>query len=432
MWARNAQLDEITNSRPTAPGKIGWGSASNELVRTAGRLAKTGVARAPILIRKGVDGLGPHIRGGGGAGRSFVALVVLPTLIYLFYAAFWQSPYYVAETRLTVRNSQTLAKLSTENVQSSTSQQKGKLANSESLTQNSYIVLNYIKSLSLIGGLGGEKYLEQRYGTHDIDYFSRININERIEDGLKYWLNHLFASVDIMSGILTMKVTAYRPQDAVAISNDVVRLSEALINDITLRNRKDRLARDEREVAYAADKLAQARAALTQFRQQNLLIDPSSRAKEIGDVIGKLTLDKIKIENSLSTLTGVIDPYSPTLRVHRAKLSAIDKQIEHLRKSLTNPNDELAVTSQIAAYERLSHDEQFALMLYTTAQNAYQQARKALESQQLYLAVIVPPIPPQRSSGPRVLGGAVLVFASLGIVWSIIALLIASINDHIA
>ena len=391
------------------------------IARRAGQLARLGAAQAPALLRAGVETLTPAAVARGGLVRlSFVLLVALPTIVYLLYATLWQSKYYVAETRMVVRESRDKPR----DGQSS--------AGLSMAIQNSFVVLNYIKSKPLLVDLGGVKYLEGRYASAGVDVFSRISRDPSLEDALTYWLKQVSASVDIVSGILTMKVAAFTPQDAARISQDVIAKCERLANEITLRSRRDKLERLDKEVALAADTLAKARAAVTVFRQANVLIDPAARAKSIGEQIAKLTMDKLEIENSMATLKGVIAADSPTRRVERSRLDTIERQISDLKKSLTSSDDNRTVAAQMGEYERLQLDEQFSLLLYSIAKNAYQDARQDMDRQQLYVGVVVAPVPPQEADGPRIFANTLLLFACLGVAWAICALLAAVVNDHVA
>ena len=187
-----------------------------------------------------------------------------------------------------------------------------------------------------------------------------------------------------------------------------------------------------KEVAFEADKLAKARAAVTLFRQNNKLMDPSKSAQSIGELIGKLMASKIEIESSLSTLKSVIGTESPMRNLQLTKLAAIDEQIRELKSKLTNSKGDDDVATQLGTYERLQLDEQFALAMYMAAQGAYQAARLSMNSQELYLAVVVNPALPQEAEGPRVFSSTLLLLVSLSILWAIAALLVSSVNDHVA
>lgn len=366
--------------------------------------------------------------GSGGflLGKSLFLLVIAPTIFFMLYAALWESDGYVAEARVTVRTAQ---------------EQRGALpdaasligkviGSSKSTQQDSYIVLNYIKSYAILVDLGGSAYLENVFSHTDIDYFSKLKNGSPIEDLYKYWDKHVIASVDTVSAILTIKVAAFKPEDALKITQNIIELSEKLINTISMRNRKDAADRTEVEVAHSAQKLAVVRQKLLQFRNQNELIDPGSRAASIMEMVSKLTLEKIDVENSLRTLSGSLSMDAPSQRFQRSKLAAIEQQILALRNTLTNAQSDDNVAAQIANYERLKLDEQFAEKIFTISQNAFLRARQELDRQQLYLVTVVAPALPGSATFPKVASSTLLLFASLFVLWAIGALIVASVNDH--
>ncbi len=233
-----------------------------------------------------------------------------------------------------------------------------------------------------------------------------------------------------MSGILTVQVDAYSPQNTLRLAKDLVRLSEKLVNQITLRGRQDALQRADLEVSTSSQRLADAREKLLQFRNTNSLIDPGSKAASIAEVIGKLTLEKIDIENALSTFTGSLSADSPSQRFQRAKLAALNKDIAEARSKLTNEKASDAVSAQIASYERLKLEEQFAQTLYTIAQNSYQKARQELDKQVLYLVVVVAPTLPEAATTPKVITSTLLLFSALTVLWAICILIGAALSDQ--
>ena len=297
-------------------------------------------------------------------------------------------------------------------------------------SQDAFIVLNYVKSRAIVLDLGGRAYMERNFSGPGIDYFSRLSKNANLEDLWKYWMNRVSASVDTVSGILTVRVDAFQPQDALTIAKDIVRLSEELVNKITLRKRSDAVSRAELEVSLSRQMLADAREKVLQFRNQNFLIDPGSRASSLGEMIGKLTLERIDIVNALSTFSSSLSSDAPSQRLQRTRLAVIDQQIADLKKKLTDTQGSDTVSAQIAAYERLKLEEQFAEKLYTISQTAFQTARQNLERQQLYLITVVTPSLPESATYPRIVANTLLVFGSLAVAWSVLALLAASIYDH--
>lgn len=394
--------------------------------------AKDATSRLPALIRQGLEGVAETIStagagaGGGIVGRSFIYVVVLPTFLFWLYACFWQSERYVAETRLTVR-AQHENKTGTD-AASMISKLTG--GGPDPSSQDAFIVLNYLKSRAIVADLGGREYMEKKFARSGIDYFSRLGRNARAEDVWKYWLSHITASVDTLSGILTLRTDAFLPKDALDVAHDIVRLSEQLVNKITLRNRSDALSRAELEVTLSRHTLAEAREKTLQFRNKNVMIDPGSRAASIGEQMAKLTLERIDLINALSTFSSSLDSDAPSQRLQRTRLAAIDQQLAELKKKLAGAEASDTVSAQIASYERLKLDEQFAEKLYSIAQSSYYRARQELEKQQLYLITVVEPTLPESATYPKVVVNTVLLFCALLVAWAAISLIYASIEDH--
>jgi capsular polysaccharide transport system permease protein len=228
-----------------------------------------------------------------------------------------------------------------------------------------------------------------------------------------------------------VRTDAFLPKDALDVARDIVRLSEQLINKITLRNRGDALSRAELEVTLSRQMLAEAREKTLQFRNKNVIIDPGSRASSIGEQMGKLTLERIDLVNALSTFSSSLDGDAPSQRLQRTRLAAIDQQLAELKKKLADTDASDTVSAQIASYERLKLDEQFAERLYSIAQTSYYRARQELEKQQLYLMTIVEPTLPESATYPKVAVNTALLFCALLMAWAAISLIYASIEDHL-
>ncbi|WP_442755915.1 hypothetical protein ACNHKD_04515 [Methylocystis sp. JAN1] len=423
------------------PKRLGWIRATQKALAPdrlrrglSSHIGEDLKRRLPALSQ-GVDVVSDALSTIGGRGgwlrKSFLIVVILPTIVYLFYAALWQSDRYVAESRLTVREAQKKEQPKLGDAASVIAKMTGGAGGGGKDTQNTFMVLNYIKSRAVLVDLGGRPYLERKFSQPGVDYFSRLSKDANLEELWKYWLDHISASVDTISGILVFRVDAFQPQDALDLAKDIVRLSEDLVNKITLRNRSDALSRADNEVGLARQKLADARERLLQFRNQNFIIDPGSRAASLSEMIVKLTLERIDLVNALSTFSSTLSSDAPSQRLQRTRLAAIDQQIADLKKKLTDNQAGDVVSAQIASYEKLKLEEQFAERLYTIAQSAYESARQDLERQQLYLVTVVAPTLPESATYPRVFGDTLLLFCALLVIWAVIALIAASVQDQV-
>ena len=367
------------------------------------------------------------VTGGGALWKSFLLCVVIPSLCYLFYGAFIASDEYVAEARLTVRASQ---EQKVQGIDASSIISKITGGSSKSTVQDAFIVLDYIRSRAIVADLGGRDYLEKVYARNNADFVSRLSKGADLEKLWAYWNGKVKAYLDTMSGILTLQVLAYTPEDAVKTAEAIVDLSEQLVNGVSKRSRSDALERAEAEVKLSAQKLAQSRQRLADFRNLNVLIDPLTKAKSIGEMIGQLTVERLQLDSNLRSMSGVLAADSPSQRLQRTRLATIDEQIASLKQKLTDVKGNDTVSAQLATFEELELEEKFNEKLYNVAQASYEKARQERDKQLLYLVVVVRPTTPESATYPQVALTTSLFFASTLIVWGVIALLVAAVKDQ--
>lgn len=361
--------------------------------------------------------------------RSFLLFVAFPTLIAFLYYAFVASDVYVAETKLTVRAAvDNTAKSSSLTGGASSIIGKLGLGQGSSPVQDSRIILDYLKSRAAIEDVGGRSTLAEYYEKPTIDRLSRLDSDEPIEEIADYWRSKVTASVDTASNILTLKVRGYTPDDALSLAQKLITSSEALINDISRRSRGDALRRAQEEVSRSMTALATARLQMLSLQQSTRSIDPVESAKQIATVISTLTLEKIQLESRLA-VSDVTDVRGrPGDRYVQSRLDVVNKQIGDMENMLTGKNAS-SVSMQLKDFELLKLRQEFAEQIYTLARASYEEARRNVEKQQLYLVVVVPPFKPEYALFPRMFIDSILVFLACLVLWSIGALLVASVRD---
>lgn len=366
--------------------------------------------------------------GGGLLLKSFLIMVLAPTLATFVYFAFIASDVFVSEAKLVVREA-----LQTAGSDKSAGSILGQfnIGKTGDSAQNSMIVMDYIKSRSVIEDIGGRDRLRELYSRNDIDFSSRLASDEDLEQIWQYWKSRVTASVDTLSGILTLRVRAYSPDDAFSLSSQVIKTSEELINAISLRSKNDALKRADAEVSSATRALADARANILKFQQSNQTIDPIETAKQTLKLISDLTLQKTALENELATSASMRLVNKPGEAQLRARLAAVEGQLQKLNSMLTGDGAEATVSSQLRDFELLKIQAEFSEYMYKLARNGYERVRQKLEQQDLYLVTVVPPSRPDSATYPRTLPYTTLGFAGFLIAWGILSLLVASIKDSI-
>jgi capsular polysaccharide transport system permease protein len=361
-------------------------------------------------------------------GYSFVVTVLLPAVAVLFYLAAFASEEFVSEARFAVRAASETSASPASDLMSMVSSFTGV----RSTNQDAFIVIDYIRSRKIIDDLGGSRFVEGYYSGGDIDWISRLQIGETLEDIWDYWRSKVSAIIDTQSNILTLRVRAYSADDARAIAQKIVARGENLVNQISERSRRDAVERAEREVQAALQKLAAIRQALLEFRNRSSNIDPVASATSFAETMTKLMRDKIALENTRESARPQLDANSPIMRVLDTQIASLDTQIKSIQNRLTSQTpDSSTISGQLTDYEDLQLQSQFAEKLFSITQSVFEKARVEQDKQQLYLAMVVPPTLAEEASYPRPLTGSAITFALCLVIWSMFSLVIASIRDHI-
>ena len=386
-----------------------------------GRLALTGAKASPLLA-------------------SFIGCVLVPSFAATVYFAFIATSQLAAEARFAVRQVSSDSREATpisgsgSGSGSAGAESSGAGVNNFSFSlvgQDAQIVTSYIRSRAIIDDLNAKVNLRELFRRPEADFWARLKRDASIEELTDYWNSMINTYIDTVSGIVTLKVRAFRAEDAVALANAVLQLSESLVNRISDRARRDATQTAEGEVRRAYEMTQTALADLRRFRDSAGIIDPQQAASEIGKLLIPLMADKIRMESDLFVATRDLDESAPTVVALKRRIATAEQQITDLKNKLTGTNGgERTVAASLAKFEELDLQREFAEKMYTLAQADLDRAQERAARQSVYLTVFVPPSMPEESRYPKRVAFPILIFFGLLIGWAIVAMTLASVEDH--
>jgi capsular polysaccharide transport system permease protein len=359
----------------------------------------------------------------GRARPWFIGIVVAPTLASTIYYGFIAADLYVAEARFVVR---------------SASQPQGITSLGAFLqtvgfsrsTDDTFSVHEYMQSRDIVAKLSREKDLVSLLTRPEGDFVRRYpppwgrRTFEQLYETYKSFIDVEF---DTSTGVSTLQVEAFRPDDAVRLSRAILASSEALINRMNDRARRDTVDMAEADVRRAEKRVADAQLAITQYRLKTKDLDPRAQATTSYTLVGQLSLQLANAQAQLRQLE-IASPASPQLAPLRGSVAALQAQVDRENARLTGRGDSAAL--QLSEYERLQLEQQFATMALTSATASLETARQTAARQQLYLEEIVAPQLPDYPIYPRRLLDIALVLLFSSLIYGISWLVSASVREH--
>jgi capsular polysaccharide transport system permease protein len=365
---------------------------------------------------------------------SFLLMVVVPGVIGGLYYAFIASPIYVVETQFSVRGS---------NQASMASFGLSGLFGSSVQSGDSYIVSSYITSEQLVRDVKEQLGIDLRqyYSKNDIDLLYRINPATPLEKFGSYWNNMVEVSFNSTTGNTTFYVFAFSPDDAKAISDIVLKVSEKLVNDLSEKNRIQMTQMATKQVERSEDRLRKVSEQLRTLRSQVQIIDPQILVKGNAELTQKLQDSLQELKTRQSALLESVDKDSPSARMLQKQIKATETQIRMQKSKIgetvpaNTPADDQAtgnrnVAGVVEKFEALTIEQEFATKAYTTSLAAMEASLSEAQKQERYFATFVAPARPEIALYPQRLLDTFILVLVLMAVWMISQFLYRSFRDH--
>ncbi len=350
-------------------------------------------------------------------------LFFLPTLLSAVYFFFIAADQYQSEARFVVRSAarpEVAAGLSF-------LVQLG-LARSQ---DDSFIVQDFMTSRDAIEQLEAKLPLQAMFDRKGADFLARypsILYGPTKERFYRYF-QHMVSVVHVdKTGISTLRVSAFRPEDARDIAKTLLALSEDLVNRINARLRADTVGNSLAELHTAQTRLIDAQAALTSFRNRELTVDPAQNAVALADLIARLSGELATTQAQITEMKATAGS-SPQLTSLQHKAAALDEQIAHERLRIAG---DAGLATRIAAYEKLTLQREFANRMAAEAEAALVRAKAEAARQLLYLERVVEPHVADYSIKPKRFRDVLTVFAANVLLILVGWLILSGVRDHAA
>ncbi|WP_105373192.1 hypothetical protein [Neorhizobium huautlense] len=359
--------------------------------------------------------------------NTLLAFVLLPGIASAAYYFLIASDQYVAETRMIVRTIGV-----SDRFDSSEKREGRSMVGGDSLTQDAYVVANYLKSPEIVRKLDTQIGLRSFFLREDIDWLSRLSTDAQFEELYRYWIRHVDTYVDGPSGIIIFTLRAFSPEDSVAISKAALAACDEMIDKISERAKKDLVTRVEGEVNSSLEEYRVALDELRDYQNKTGILDPLSSAKMLSAVIGKLMEEKLQLTISLKSLEAANADDTARGRELRRSIQAIDDQIQLRQNSIAGQDavDGTQLSASLTEFSRLETRRIVTQAIYEANVRNLDTAKSTALKRTTFISTFSDPHMPEESEYPDRLSSWIILTAGLLTLWMTATLVWMSIEDH--
>jgi len=350
----------------------------------------------------------------------FFLMVVLPIFLVSFYYLFIASDKYVSEAKITIKQ--------TGQPPTSFNIPLFGIGNPVSREDAMYLKA-YILSYDMLDYLDKKLNLKKMYQSKDIDFISRLSSDATHEEFLKYYQKHIVKiSYDDISSILTIQVFAFKPEDAKMIAEAILEQCERYINGISHKIAREQMNFIEQELAYANQKMQNAKNRLLNFQNTYKVLDPTQEAQASASLVAQLEVQLAQQEAQLRNLLTYLNEDSFQVQALKNQIKSLKEQIEKEKSKMIGGDRKL--NKLLAQYLELKLNVDFATDVYKATLSAFEVTRVEASRKLKNLVIISSPNLPDEALYPKRAYNIALASLLILLFYGITKLVIGVIKEH--
>ena len=356
--------------------------------------------------------------------RSFLFVVVIPTLLVAGYYYLIAANQYQSEAHFVIRSAQ-----DTGPAVSGFGQMLGLAGGSTSSESEARGVSDYLQSHEVVQTLALKLGLVDRFQRPEADFLSRLRPeNPTPEKLLAFYRSKVKVELNRDTSISEMRVRTFRPQDSYDIINALLVLGENRVNELNERTYRDSVSSARAQLADAERAAAIIQSRITSFRQNRGDIDPAGTGEAQIQMVAAMTASLSAARAQLAAMGALISPSSPQYLALQQRVRSLERELAGQSGRLTGTGSTIA--GNLGGYEDLKVRQDFVAKRYEAAAANLEKAREQVGRQQLYLVRIVEPNRPVKSQFPQRHRTVLTVMIGLMIAYMIGWLLVAGVREH--
>ncbi len=323
---------------------------------------------------------------------QFLLFVILPTALTGWYVAAIATPLYEARSVVTIAKPGGQTDPTFPGVLG--------MPLSQGNLNEAFIAKEFIDSEEMIRLMEEQEGLITYLGDTEMDPLQRLRYLPELQVGPdSYYHRYVRSAVNIQTGLLTLYVSARRPEDAQKFSMAILKFAEGKVRSLSQALFQERIAENEAAVERARKALEDVRRDLIELQISSGYANPEERIAEVYKIISTLEAELLLVHREMddAELGGYSD--FPQMKALIEKEAALQKRIQEQRDRLILGTEGQEPLNKVLA------DFQFKVVQKEIAEQTWSAALAALEtarsSASLGLSQFQIVVPPNVSFTPK-------------------------------
>jgi capsular polysaccharide transport system permease protein len=354
-----------------------------------------------------------------------LAVIVVPWLATAIYLFVFAADRYVAESVVAVRQEGAAMSLP-----SGVDTLSAMFGSTMATREDQYMLEAHILSMDMLLQIDEKVDLREAFSAPKLDVIFALPDGASQEKFLKYFRSHVDVTVDDSSGLLTIRTQGFTPEVALAVNQQIVDISEKFINESSHRLARDQMAYAEAELRNARARLDETRNRILEFQEKYGILDPTAQAAANSGLTAELQAMLARQGAELKGLQAYLNDDAPQIQALQAQIAGIREQLEdEMRGSVTNV-DGTSLNVIAGEYQELLADLEFKSDAYKGALTGLETARIESTRKLKSLVLVESPVLPESAAYPRRLYTLIALAMVLTLLYGIVRLIVATIEDH--
>ena len=295
--------------------------------------------------------------------------------------------------------------------------------------EDAALAVEFIHSPNLLSTLQEQLDLRSHYQQFGADILRYFPDDASKEDFLERYRKMVQAKIDPENNVVVLTVHAYEPKVAQDLAAAITREGEAFINRISEEMAREQVAFVEVEVNFAESRLKEVRQQLLEFQDAQRVLDPEHVSEAAAGLIVGLEEKLVQARAEQIRLRSFMKEDAPEVVANLQQVHSLEEQIVQEKAGLTGAGAE-KLNRTLAQYKELQLDAEFALEAYKAGFASLEKARLDSSRKLKHFVMISSTGLPEDPAYPRVFYNLVTALVVLLLLYGVIRLVIATVQDH--